>query len=716
MRQILQNLKDGDTLLAELPAPALRPGHLLIRTQASVISVGTERMFVDFGKANLLDKARQQPDKVKQVLDKVRTAGLLTTLDAVRSKLDSNFPLGYSNAGLVVAVGAGVPGFEVGDRVVSNGPHAEVVAVPHRLCARIPDGVAYEDAAYTVVASIGLQGIRLIEPTLGELVVVTGLGLIGLITVQLLRAHGCRVLGVDLDAGRCARARALGAEVVDLSTGADPVAAAAAFSRGAGVDAVVITASTKSHEPMHQAAEMCRKRGRIVLVGVVGLELQRADFYEKELSFQVSCSYGPGRYDPEYEMGGHDYPLGFVRWTEQRNFEAILDLMASGQLDVATLTTDTTELAAAPATYGRIAANEPVLGAVIRYPVHEDAAPPELLATTVELNPASSAGPGRAVLGMIGAGNFGGNVLGPAFKDAGARLRTVASSGGVSGSHAGRKLGFERTTTDLDALFGDEAIDTVAIATRHGSHAGLVLRALGSGRNVYVEKPLALTLPDLAAIEAELSAANPRPLLMVGFNRRFSPHTIKVKQLLASLREPKSVIMTVNAGAIPADHWVHDKEAGGGRVLGEGCHFIDLARHLVGAPIVGLQATAMGAVPGLATWDDKATLTLRFGDGSFAAIHYLANGHRAVPKERIEVYCAERVLRIDDFRSVEGFGWPGLRKSRALRQDKGNKAAVAAFVDAVRRGGEPPIPVHELLEVSRWTIEAALQIEASARG
>src|ERR1700719_1450906 len=369
MKQILQDLREGITQLAEVPAPRAGSGQLLIHTTASLVSAGTERMLLEFGKANWVDKVRQQPDKVRMVLDKVRADGLAVTLEAVRSKLDRPLAPGYCNVGRVAEFGLGVEGFAVGDRVVSNGKHAELVCVPKNLCARIPDSVSDESAAFAVLAAIGLQGIRLAKPTLGECVAVTGLGLIGLLTVQMLRAQGCRVLGLDLDPGRLILARQFGAElVVNSGKGADVLAAAQTFSRGRGVDAVIVTASTKSNEPVNQAAKMCRTRGRIVLVGVTGLELSRADFYEKELSFQVSCSYGPGRYDPAYEEGGQDYPVGFVRWTEQRNFEAALDLMASGQLDVAPLITHRFPLERASDAYALLTSGEPSLGILLEYP------------------------------------------------------------------------------------------------------------------------------------------------------------------------------------------------------------------------------------------------------------------------------------------------------------------------------------------------------------
>ncbi|MBL9142010.1 MAG: zinc-binding dehydrogenase, partial [Phycisphaerae bacterium] len=489
MKQVLQSLKNGSTQVAEVPCPAPRRGHLLIRTSRTLVSVGTERMLVEFGKAGWIEKARQQPDKVRMVLDKIKTDGLMPTLEAVMNKLDQPLPLGYCNVGEVLEVGSGVTGFEVGDRVVSNGKHAEAVCVPVNLCAKVPAGVTDDEAAFTVLGAIALQGIRLVQPTLGESVVVTGLGLIGLVTVQLLRAHGCRVLGLDFDADKLALARELGAETVNLAAGEDPVAAAMAFSRGRGVDAVIITASTKSNEPVHQAAQMSRKRGRIVLVGVTGLELSRADFFEKELTFQVSCSYGPGRYDPSYEEKGNDYPVGFVRWTEQRNFEAVLDMMADGRLDVKRLTSHRFPIDEALGAYELVGGSAPSLGILLEYPTKHVKSDALLRAQTVKLAGAGGAGQSagagarteRPTIAFIGSGNYATAVLIPAFKASGAALRTVASSGGVSGLHAGRKFGFEETTTDTAGVLTDPAVDAVVITTRHDSHADMVCRALAAG-------------------------------------------------------------------------------------------------------------------------------------------------------------------------------------------------------------------------------------------
>jgi predicted dehydrogenase/threonine dehydrogenase-like Zn-dependent dehydrogenase len=701
MKQILQSLKTGATDVAEVPAPGVSRGSLLIHTSRSLISAGTERMLVDFGKANLLDKARKQPDKVRMVADKVRTDGLLPTLESVRNKLDQPLPLGYCNVGVVVEVGAGVTGFAVGDRVASNGKHAEVVSVPMNLCAKVPDTVADEQAAFAVLGAIALQGVRLVQPTLGEAVVVTGLGLIGLVTVQLLRAHGCRVLGIDFDPAKLALARRFGAETVDLSAGQDPVAAAQKFSRGRGVDAVLVTAATESNEPMHQAALMCRQRGRIVLVGVAGLQLSRDDFFKKELTFQVSSSYGPGRYDPNYEEKGQDYPVGFVRWTEQRNFEAVLDMMADGRLDVASLISHRFPIAAAAAAYVLVTGAEPSLGIVLEYPGSACAPVPRTLPLAPRRDIAAS--PGDPVVSFVGSGNYATAVLIPAFKAVGARLHTVASSAGVSGLHAGRKFGFAQTTTDTQSVFADPATDTVVITTRHDSHARLVLQALAAGKNVFVEKPLCLTLAELAEIErlhARVTAAGTAPRVMIGFNRRFAPQVQQIKRLLGGTSGPKAFVMTVNAGALPSEHWTHDPEIGGGRIIGEGCHFIDLLRFLSGAPITAHTVTAMESATG-----DTVTIQLTFGDGSLGTVHYFANGSKAFPKERLEVFASGRVLQLDNYRRLTGFGWPRFKSMNLWRQDKGQKACAAAYLAAIREGREAPIPFAEIVEVSRVSIE-----------
>lgn len=711
MRQIVQHMGSGETMLLDVPAPRLDAGCVLIQTRVSLISAGTERMLVDFGRASMLAKARQQPEKVRMVLDKVRTDGLAATVDAVRSKLDQPLPLGYCNAGVVLEVGRGVTDFKPGDRVVSNGAHASVVSVPTNLCARIPDGLDDASAAFTVLASIGLQGIRLVQPTLGEVVVVTGLGLIGLMTVQMLRANGCHVLGIDFDASRLAMARQMGASTVNPAVGEDPVAAAMALSGGRGVDAVIITASTKSSEPVSQAARMCRKRGRIVLVGVTGLELNRAEFYEKELTFQVSCSYGPGRYDPAYEAGGNDYPLGFVRWTEQRNFEAVLALMADGRLDAKPLISKRYNIENALEAYNQLTGDPSALGILLEYPAQDQ---DQLLRRSVTLNDGArgAATPSEPVVGFIGAGNYGSRMLIPAFKAGGAALDTVVTSTGASGVHHGRKTGFAVASTQVLDVLDNPRINTVAIVTRHNTHADLASRALRAGKHVFVEKPLALTATDLDTVKTALQAAavaGAAPRLMVGFNRRFAPLVVKMRALLASVDRPKAFVYTCNAGMIPPDHWTQDPEVGGGRIIGEACHFIDLLRFLAGAPIRHASIMTMGRHPGLATTTDKATISLQFEDGSIGTVHYFANGGKAFPKERVEVFANDAVLQMDNFVALRGFGWPGFKQDKQWRQDKGQNACAQAFLDAIRDGKPAPITPEELFEVAQVCIDLAAQ-------
>ena len=703
MKQIFQDLSSGETLVEDVLSPQTARDCVLVNGVKSLVSVGTERMLVDFGKANLVEKALQQPDKVKQALEKIGTDGLMPTVEAIRSKLDQPLPLGYSNVGVVADNGG--TSFNIGDRVVSNGHHAEVVRVPKNLCALIPDNVDDESAAFTVLGAIALQGTRMSQPTLGEAFVVTGLGLVGLLTVQLLRAQGCRVLGIDFDSGKCELARSFGATVVDLSKGEDPIAVAQMFSRGRGVDGVIITASTKSNDTVHQAATMCRKRGRIVLVGVVGLELSRADFYEKELSFQVSCSYGPGRYDPEYEEKGQDYPIGFVRWTEQRNFEAVLDMMASGSLDVKPLISHRFSIDEAPEAY-KLLDKPGTLGIVIDYPYSVDV----LAVKTVELTAPVSYQPEDVVCSFIGGGNYASRVLIPAFAEARAGLHTLVTSGGVSAVRQGSKHGFAKASTDLEATLTDETVNTLVIATQHNLHAQQVIAGLSAGKQVFVEKPLALTLDELASVDSAWEAGQGKSRLMVGYNRRFSPLTVTMKNLLDKVAGPKTFVLTMNAGDIPADHWTQDREAGGGRIIGEACHYIDLLRFLVGAPISGFTATSLGAAPGVGITEDKASITLSFEDGSMGTVHYFANGGKAFPKERIEAFGGNGVLQLDNFKKLTGYGWKGFKSQRLLRQDKGQKACAAAFVESIRAGTSAPIPYEEIMEVARVSIEVAEQL------
>ena len=611
-------------------------------------------------------------------------------------------PLGYCNIGIVDELGSGVTNFNKGDRVVSNGKHAEVVNVPINLCAKVPDSVSDEEASFTILGSVALQGIRLIKPTLGEAVVVTGLGLIGLMTVQLLKANGCRVLGLDFDQDKLLLAKKFGAEVVDLSK-ENPLTAADIFSRGRGMDAVIITASTSSDEPIHQAAQMCRKRARIVLVGMAGLKISREDFYKKELTFQVSASYGPGRYDPNYEEKGQDYPVGFVRWTEQRNFEAVLDMMVTGALDVKPLISHRFGIAEAQKAYELISSTEPSLGILLTYPGVEitEASRKISLQKNDIIKKLNNHINKNVRVSFLGSGSYATSVLIPAFKAAGADLRSVASKTGVSGVHAGRKYGFSEATTDSNHLFSDDTTDAVVITTRHNTHAEFVLEALKTQKHVFVEKPLCLTLDELDKIEATYL---PSKILMVGFNRRFAPQVKKIKSLLDDVNGPKAIVMTVNAGEITNEHWTQDLKVGGGRIIGEACHFIDLLRFLVGKTIRSHQIQFMDILT-----KDTASIQLSFEDGSIGTIHYYSNGSKNFPKERLEVFARGGILQLNNYQKLIGYNWPGFKKMNLWNQDKGQKACAKAFIDAISNGNISPIPIEEIFEVSRISIKLANQ-------
>lgn len=696
MRQLIQDLQNGSTLLAEVPAPQVSRGHILVRTTHSLVSLGTERMLVEFGRANWLDKARQQPEKVRQVLDKIKSDGLQPTLEAVFRKLGEPLPLGYCNAGTVVAVGEGVTEFCIGDRVASNGRHAEYVSVPKHLAARIPDGVTDEEGSFAVIGAIALQGIRLVQPTFGETVVVTGLGLIGLIAAQLLRANGCRVIGLDFDNQKVALAESLGIHAVQVGENTDPVQVVNTLTHAAGADAVLLTASTKSNEVVSQAARMSRKRGRIVLVGVVGLDLQRSDFYEKELTFQVSCSYGPGRYDDQYEAQGHDYPIGFVRWTEQRNFEAVLAAIADRRLQVQPLITERADLTDYAKIYGDMG-RKGSIASILRYPEAEP--PTAATATLLTLQPRSFAG-SRAVLGIIGSGNFTGAMILPVLSKLNADIKYIASANGLSGTQLARKYSIAHSTTDYRHILQDPEVSAVLITTRHSSHAKLCVEALEAGKHVFVEKPLALNDLEINTIADALQRCP--GTLTVGFNRRFSPFVQEAKQLLGTAAAPLHVVATMNAGHIPPNHWTQDLSIGGGRIIGEACHLIDLTAFLSDSPVQAVVTNALGPQSDLST--DNASILLRMANGSTGAIHYFANGHKAYAKERVEIYSQGRTIVIDNFRRADYFGFKKSGLSR--RQDKGHRAQFALFLERLKHGGPAIIPAESLLNTSRAALAA----------
>jgi len=704
LKQIIQNLSNGKTSIQDGPIPSNKPGHLLIASRYSVISTGTERMLKSFGEANLLNKAKQQPDKVKQTLEKLRTDGFLTTLEAVRSKLDQPILLGYSNVGIVLE--SDVSGFNKGDRVVSNGNHAEIVCVPGNLCSKIPESVDEKDAAFTVIASIGLQGIRLLKPSLGENIAVYGLGLIGLIVIQILKANGCNVIAVDNNKERCDIADLLGFKTINISSSEDPVADIKSLTNYDGVDGVVITASTPSSDLMHQAAEISRKRGRIILIGDVGLNLQRDDFYKKELTFQVSSSYGPGRYDRTYEEKGNDYPIGFVRWTAKRNFEAILELIENNSLNLNPLMSIEFDIDEALSAY-ELLDDSTKLGILIKYPNSKGNNLGKLGKRTLTLNtnqPEQGVSGSSVNIGFIGAGNYASSVLMPAFNSCNVNLYTLASRGGQSGIQFGRKFGFKKTTTDLDEIYEDQSINTIVICTRHDQHYDQVKKALLSGKNIFVEKPLVMNIDELNEIEEICNKVskkqNYQPRIMVGFNRRFSPFISKTKQLLETIDSPKAFIMTVNSGFVDPDHWVHDLDIGGGRILGEACHFIDLLRYLAGSKIVNYYSNTLKS-----KISDTRTLELMFSDGSIGSIHYFSNGAKSYPKEDLKIFSAGKILEVNNYKKLKGYGWDSFNVMRSFRQDKGNKYCVSEFVNSIKEGTQSPIPFDETVEVSRISIE-----------
>lgn len=658
---------------------------------------------MEFGKASLFQKARQQPDKVQQVLDKIRAEGLLPTLEAVFNKLDQPIPLGYCHVGVVAQLGEGITEFQLGDRVVSNGSHAEFVCVPKNLVAKIPAGVSDEEASFAVIGSIGLQGLRLAQPTLGETVVVVGLGLIGLLTAQLAKANGCQVIGYDVDEAKVKLAASLGVKSFNSSI-EDPIAFVKENTRGLGADIVLITASAKGDEIIHQTALMCRKRGRIILIGVIGLDLKRADFYEKELTFQVSCSYGPGRYDDNYEQKGNDYPLPFVRWTAQRNFESVLQAIESQSVNVKTLISEQVPFSDFQLVYGDMK-NPTRIASLLAYPSQ----PRTLSRKVVFPQPViSSAGSLRA--GIIGAGNFTKATLLPALKKNQVVIQGIASANGLSGTLMAKKYNAEFSTSDYQELLADEKVNLVIITTRHSLHAGMVTKAIQAGKNVFVEKPLAVNEEELHVLQELFSTKPQVSLLHVGFNRRFSPHILQLKKLVGLQPGAMHLTITMNAGALPPNHWTLDPKEGG-RIIGEACHLVDLAVYLTGSEVTSVTGQSMGISSN--SNSDNASFLLEMQSSSNVVINYFANGSKAYSKERIELYYQERTLVMDNFRITTGYGWPGFTKLKTSI-DKGHSEQIKQLKTAFE-SGKPLIPISQLFHVTAVTLAMVQSLKQNAR-
>jgi predicted dehydrogenase/threonine dehydrogenase-like Zn-dependent dehydrogenase len=690
MKQLIQSFKTGETVLEDIPVPQVSKGNVLIKTTCSLVSAGTERMLVEFGKSNLIQKARQQPDKVKQVLAKIKSEGLLPTLEAVFNKLEQPLPLGYCNVGKVAAVGEGVTEFKVGDRVASNGQHAEYVAVPQNLVAAIPASVSDEEAAFTVIGSIALQGIRLCNPTFGETIVVTGLGLIGLITAELLLANGCNVIGIDVDESKIVLAEQKGIICINPKQNADVVKFVKEKTNSTGVDGVIITASAKSDDIVAQAAQMSRKRGRIILVGVVGLNLSRADFYEKELSFQVSCSYGPGRYDDSYEKYGNDYPLAYVRWTEKRNFEAILNAIASGKLDVQSFITDRVPLHDYKQIYDNLGSKKSIASLLIYPETSDDKSIIYISSADFKKQ--------QGGIGIIGAGNFTAMTMLPALKKLNANLISIASAGGVTGTALSKKYLIAKSTTDYKEVINDTDVDLIMITTRHNLHAAMVVEALKNKKHVFVEKPLALNADELNAI---INVYDGTTTLTVGFNRRFSPHTQKIKQLVKG--SELNVIATMNAGFISTESWVQDLQSGGGRIIGEACHYIDLISFITGSEVKEVCMNAMGLYPKENT--DNASVLLKYENGSTGVINYFSNGSKNYSKERIEVYFQEKTIVVDNFKTTTGYGFKNFSALKT-KIDKGHTAQFKLLKDRLENGGKSLISFNELVNTTKTSFAA----------
>ena len=701
MKQLIQHLETGETILQELPVPQVKYGCVLIKTTRSLVSLGTEKMLVEFGKANYLEKARQQPEKVKQVFDKIKTDGFKPTVEAVFRKLSEPIPLGYCNVGEVVGIDEGINEFKIGDRVASNGTHAEVVCVPKNLVALIPDNVSDDEAAFTVVGAIALQGIRLANPTLGETVAVIGLGLIGQLTVELLKANGCEIIAFDFEQSKVDLANTKGIKAFHVSEHINSSKIALEITQNIGVDAVIITASNKSHVVISEAAKMSRKRGRIVLIGVVGLNLNRADFYEKELSFQVSCSYGPGRYDTNYEENGQDYPIGFVRWTLNRNFETVLKCISTGRIKVKDLITEIIDFQDYKQVYGNISKSKSI-ASILKYREAIDLKQTKITIKKITANIS------EAVLGIIGSGNFTKATVLPVLSNLKVSIKYLSSTSGLSGTLLAKKFNVPYSTTNNDDILNDSEVDAVIITTRHNTHARICIMALQAGKHVFVEKPLALSLEEINEISDVYQKSG--KTLTVGFNRRFSPIVQAIKQNLGVSNIPINVVATINAGEMPANHWTQDMNIGGGRIIGEACHFIDLITYLSGSLVKSVFMNSMGKNPQENT--DNAIILLKYQNGSTGVINYFSNGNKGYSKERIEVYSQGKTMVIDNFRKsnyygLKSSGIAGIFKS----QNKGHHEQFSLFLERLKNGGVAIIPFEEIINTSRASICAVQSLK-----
>ncbi len=710
MLQVLQHLKSGELIVEEIPAPGCRPGGVLVRTQASLISAGTERTSVSSAQSSLLDRARKQPDQVKQVFEMVKKDGLMTTVNKVLNRLDSFKTLGYSAAGIVVE--SRCDEFAVGDRVACAGAqfahHAEYISVPKNLVARIPDGVSFNDAAYTTVGSIALQGVRQADVRLGESVAVIGLGLIGQITVQLLKASGCQVIGMDINPALFERAKSFGCDAT-LASSTDSLPTIQALTRGIGVDAVIITASTDSNEPMQLSMKMLRKKGKVVIVGVTGMDLQRSPFYEKEIDVRISCSYGPGRYDPAYEEGGMDYPAGYVRWTENRNMQAFLDGIARKSLDMQSLTTHQFNIQDAQQAYDLVTGKNtaPSLGILLNYPERNKG-------SERVMHRGQNAAPKAEVgLALVGAGSFAQSMLLPPLQSNKVSMIAVSTSTPANAHSVAKRYGFAVASTNGAEIIDRDDVNFVVCASPHSSHAAYVLRAIKAGKAVFVEKPLCISSDELLQIDEAVQQHQGR--VMVGFNRRFSDPFVAIRKFFGERHDPMNMVYRVNAGFIPKTHWIQAPEQGG-RIIGEGCHFIDTMAFLCNALPTVVYAASTVSSNAQGVNHDNVSIAIHFSDGSVGTLIYTANGDGALPKEYCEVHCEQRSAIMDNFKSVQFYS--GKKKSeKSFDGTKGQNQEISATVDALRRGAPMPIPYEQIRAVTAATLaaEESLNTQAAMR-
>ncbi len=714
MKQLLQSMRDGKTIVADVPVPQVKSRTALVRTASSLVSAGTERMVVEFAEKSLVGKATSRPDLVRQVMNKARQEGVLTAIEAAFNKLDQPMPLGYSSAGIILETGSALQGFKPGDRVACGGGgfavHAEYAVVPQNLMVKLPDDVDFESAAFTTLGAVAMQGFRLANPQLGDRVCVIGLGLLGLLTCGIAHAAGCAVFGEDISPSRVELARKFHTTAV-LREGCEE--AAAAFTQNRGFDIVLICADTPSDDPVALAGALARDRGTVVAVGAVGMNIPRKIYYEKELDFRVSRSYGPGRYDPSYEEGGKDYPIGYVRWTEGRNMESFVELLAENRLDVTPLITHRFEIDRAAEAYDLITGktHEPFLGVLLKYDLESpmEQRPRIEFLTSAQIQPES-----KIKVGVLGAGNYANAVFLPAVKRAGgSELVGIASGSGLSASLSARRFGFKFASANESEILGNSDINTIILLTRHNLHARQVLTALNAGQHVYCEKPLAIRAEELEEIADFLKQGCPS-LLTVGFNRRAAPFAVQLQQFFAGHAEPLSIHYRVNAGYLPANHWLNDINQGGGRIIGEGCHFIDFLTFLVGTPPTWV--SAFGLPDGSRYHHDNVHLTFGFADGSIGTLEYLANGTKSFPKERVEVFSGGKIGVLDDFRSLELVSDSHrVHKIARLKQDKGHQAAWQAFCSAISAGNPPPIPYDQLIGVSRAAFSAVRSLETGEK-